>query len=130
MSAEDEVKDVAKVWLEAFVRKDVKACTATYTEEAWILSPYNAEAHGHEAIDKTHSSWMEADEKNKQIEVLEVAVDGDLAYSLTSYSGDYVQEDGSVQTESGKCLNVLKRQADGTWKVHISSLTSDTPPLA
>ncbi len=128
--AAQDVKNVAQAWVDAFKQKDAKACTATYTEDGWILSPYGLEAHGHEAIEQTHKAWIDADEKNKQLAVLEAVVDGDLAYTLVAYSGDYQQEDGTWHTETGKCVNVLKRQPDGTWKMHISSLNSDTPPLA
>ena len=37
---------------------------------------------------------------------------------------------GSLITESGVSVNVLKRHVDGHWQIHITSLTSDTPDHA
>jgi len=35
---------------------------------------------------------------------------------------------GAWLTESGVSVNVMRRQPDKAWKLHVSSLTADTPP--
>ena len=54
--------------------------------------------------------------------LVEYGVEGDLAYQI----GTYAVADADPP-EIGKFLNVLKRQADGTWKVAVSMFNSDTP---
>ena len=127
MSAEAALEKLLRDWTKFFERKDAKACAELWTEDAWILSSYGDKAQGRAAIEKTMQEWIDSGEKNKRISTLETSVDRDLAYSLVSYSGDYDNDDGSVYTETGKCVNVYKRQPDGTWKYHIGVLTSDNP---
>jgi uncharacterized protein (TIGR02246 family) len=127
MDAEDAIDKLSKDWVKAFEQRDAKTCAVCYTEDAWILSSYGDKAHGREDIEKTMRQWLESGEKNKKITLLELSVNGDLAYSIVAYSGDYDNEDGSVHTEAGKAVNVFKRQTDGSWKYHINVLTSDNP---
>ncbi len=130
MSIEQEIENLNQLWVQSFIAKDAAACTKLFTEDGWIFSPYSKEAHGHDAIQQTHQEWIDAEEKNKSLTLVEISVVGNLAYTIVSYSGDYDQDDGSIFTETGKSVNVYKRQSDGNWKFHTSSLNSDVPPSA
>ena len=130
MSIQGELDALMALWLQAFSRGDIEACTDLYTENGAIYSPYGPAAIGREAIMQTQQAWFDAGETNKKLEIVNAGGDGDTAYCVTSYSGDYPTGDGSYHTESGKALNVFLRQPDGHWKFHISSLNSDEPPLA
>ncbi|MEM8501464.1 MAG: hypothetical protein AAF542_25870 [Pseudomonadota bacterium] len=48
--------------------------------------------------------------------------EGNLAYQVGTFAIS-----GANPHEQGKFLNILKRQADGTWKVAISMFNSDRP---
>lgn len=128
MSAEAELERLQQDWTNSFAQKDAKACAACYTEDARILSSYGDKAHGREAVERTMQEWIDGGAKNKKITDLELSIDNDLAYSMVAYSEDYDNDDGSVYTETGKAVNVFKRQTDGSWKFHINVLTSDNPP--
>jgi ketosteroid isomerase-like protein len=52
--------------------------------------------------------------------LIEFGEDGDLAYQV----GTFAVSD-TTPSEQGKFLNVLKRQADGSWKVAITMFNSD-----
>lgn len=54
--------------------------------------------------------------------LVEYGVEGDLAYQI----GTYAIKDANPP-EEGKFVNILKRQADGTWKVSVSIFNSDKP---
>ena len=127
MSAEAKLDRLLQDWTISFEQKDAKACADCYTEDAWILSSYGDKAHGRQAIEKTMQEWIEGGAKNKKITTAEISIDNDLAYSMVDYSEDYDNEDGSVYTETGKAVNVFKRQTDGNWKYHVNVLTSDNP---
>ena len=130
MSAEAELEKLQQTWINSFEQKDAKACAACYTEDAWILSSYGDKAHGPAAIEKTMQEWIDGGAKNKKVEDLELSIDNDMAYSMIAYSEDYDNDDGSVFTETGKSVNVFKRQNDGSWKFHVNVLTSDNPDSA
>ena len=127
MSTDAELDKLLQDWVKSFEQKDAKACAESYTEDARILSSYGDKAHGREAIEKTMQEWIDSGAKNKKITNLEILIGNELAYSLVAYSEDYDNDDGSVYTETGKSVNVFKRQPDGTWKYHINVLTSDNP---
>ncbi|KAA3631789.1 MAG: SgcJ/EcaC family oxidoreductase [Proteobacteria bacterium] len=136
--SEDNVSESARKGVEVLVARlleasrqhDAAACAALFTENGVILSPYGTEARGRSAIESTHREWFEEGETNKRMELLEVGASGDVGYCILAYAGDYLQPDGSYSTESGKSVSVLKRQSSGEWKIHVSSLNSDKPPLA
>ena len=119
---------VAKL-LEALRQHDATGCAALFTDEGSILSPYGAEVRGRDAIKATHEAWFDEGETNKRLDLLEAGASGDVGYCVLAYAGDYLQPDGSYTTDSGKSVNVLVQQSNGDWKIHISSLNSDNPPL-
>ena len=124
-----EMEQLVAALLRAYQAKDAAACAALYSEDGAVYSPYAPPAMGRAAIQKLHQDWLDEGDTNKRLEILEAGGDSDIAYVLLAYAGDTPQEDGGVITESGTSLNLCQRQPDGSWRIHISSLTSDTPPL-
>jgi uncharacterized protein (TIGR02246 family) len=127
MSAETELDKLLQDWANSFEQKDAKACAACYKEDAWVLSSYGDKAHGLEAIEATMREWIEGGAKNKKFTNVEILIDNGLAYSMVAYSEDFDNDDGFVFTETGKAVNIFKRQTDGSWKYHVNVLTSDNP---
>lgn len=116
--------------LDASRQHDAAGCAALFTGDGSILSPYGVEVRGQKAIESTHKEWFDEGETNKRLKLLEFGASGDVGYCILAYAGDYLQPDGSYVTETGKSVNVLRQRADGEWKIHVSSLNSDEPPLA
>ena len=130
MSIAEEMNALADALLQVTRARDAAACAALFTADGAIYSPYAEPAQGPEAIEALHQAWLDEGETNKQMTVLEAGGSGDTAYLLLAYSGDYPQADGSTLSESGRSLNLCRRQPDGSWRIHICSLNSDEPPLA
>ena len=122
MSDEDTLKTAIADWFDAFNRKDVEACTNLYTEDATILVPDTETVKGHDAIRELHKDWLTAGEKNKRFKILEIGVSGDLAFVMNLFLGDVESDDGSVETRTGRVVNVYKQQSDGTWKTQITTI--------
>ena len=60
------------------------------------------------------------DMRNMVINVGEVRILGDWAYSHGTYTFDMTpKEGGETSSLSGKFLDILKKQADGSWKMAI-----------
>ena len=55
-------------------------------------------------------------------DLVEYGVEGDLAYQVGTFAIS-----GANPSEQGKFVNILRRQADGTWKVTVSIFNSDKP---
>ena len=114
MSDLDNIDKYNRAFQSAMQAGDVEACVALCTEDATLMPPEEAPVQGREAIGK-HFSGLGAD-PSVQASVVALSVSGELAcqHSRVSWSGD----DGSRYTDS---LDVLQKQADGSWLLLASS---------
>lgn len=119
------IEFLVEALLDALKRHDAAACAAIFTGDGLIISPWGPPARGFDEIRATHQAWFDEGEANKRLTLLEADASGDLAYCLLAWAGDYAQSDGSVATYSGTSVNVVRRQADGEWKIQVQSLNSD-----
>ncbi len=124
-AAREGIELLVERLLDALERHDAAACAALFTGDGVIISPWAPPARGLDAIRATHQAWFDEGEANKRLTVLEADANGDLAYCLLVWSGDYRQSDGSVATYSGTSVNVLQRHANGDWNIRVQSLNSD-----
>ena len=111
--------------LDALQRHDATACADLFTADGLILSPYGPPARGTTEIEATHQSWFDEGETNKRLTLLDASASGDLAYRVLCWAGDYPQPDGTSTTLSGRSVTILRRTANGDWKIAISSLNTD-----
>lgn len=59
----------------------------------------------------------------------EVEVAGDWGFSLGNFKITYTpKEQGPKTYFDGKWLDILKRQADGSWKIYCDCITFNEPP--
>ena len=59
---------------------------------------------------------------------VEVAKSGDLAYLYGTYQMTANGPDGKQMPDTGKMLEIWKKQADGNWKCIVDTWSSDLPP--
>lgn len=61
----------------------------------------------------------------------EVQVSGDMAFSRGAFSVSLApKKEGPTSYINGKWMDILKRQADGSWKIFRDCAIFDTPPQA
>ena len=61
----------------------------------------------------------------------EAEIAGDWIFSRGSFTLSMTpKEGGETSTSIGKSLDILKRQADGSWKIYVQSWNYDAPPPA
>jgi uncharacterized protein (TIGR02246 family) len=109
----------------AFNRGDVEACTGFYTDDASVLLPDRPPIKGREAIEAVLMEYAAAGTKLVSVNPVEVGSKDDLGYYAGTYQLDTPADDGSTLKETGKCVLVLRRQPDGSWKAVIDSLIRD-----
>jgi ketosteroid isomerase-like protein len=62
------------------------------------------------------------------IQTEEVRILGDRAYSHGTYTFDMTpKEGGATSSVSGKFLDILEKQADGSWKIAIDCHNTNEP---
>ena len=129
----DEVRAAIAAIDEKFMedvnRGDAAAGAAAYTDDAIVMPPNHSPLEGKQAIEKYLTeigSQLQA--SNFQLSILEVDVQGDTTIVRGTYSNSFtIPGTDAPMEDQGKTLNVWKRQADGSWKLHRDIWNSNTP---
>ena len=133
VSNTDEVRAaiaaINKKFMEDVNRGNAAAGAAAYTDDAILMPPNNSPVRGKQTIEKYLAeigSQMQA--SNFQLSILEVDVQGDTTIVRGTYSSSFtVPGTDAPMEDRGKTLNVWKRQADGSWKLHRDIWNSNMP---
>ena len=105
------------------------AGAAAYTDDAILMPPNHSPVEGKQAIERYLAeigSQLQA--SNFQLSILEVDVQGDTTIVRGTYSSSFtVPGTDAPMEDRGKTLNVWKRQANGSWKLHRDIWNSNMP---
>ncbi len=120
---------IDKKFMEDANRGDAAAGAAVYTDDAILMPPNHSPLEGKQAIEKYLAeigSQLQA--SNLQLSISEVDVQGDTTIVRGTYSSSFtVPGTNAPMEDRGKTLNVWKRQADGSWKLHRDIWNSNIP---
>jgi uncharacterized protein (TIGR02246 family) len=91
-------------------------------DEDMILIPSRGEPlRGKKAVAESLKAYLELTADRRVTEYVhefeEVEIAGDWAFEWGRYRGTTVRPDGPSLRETGKIFRILKKQADGSWKV-------------
>ncbi len=123
MSIEQAIKDTDEQFAAAFNRGDLAALAALHTEDVLELPPNASAVNGRQGVESTAKELYDAGWKNMSLSSVQIGSDGDLAYNTGTFSVDTPTGEGVT----GKFVDIYKRQADGSWKIHVTISNSDTP---
>lgn len=97
-----------------------------YAPDATVLPPNAADVKGQEALTSFFASSPPL--SNVRFEELEVDGAGGLAYVWGKYSFDMLLPDAeSTTNDSGKFIEIWRKQEDGSWRVTLDIFNSDLP---
>jgi uncharacterized protein (TIGR02246 family) len=120
---------IDKKFIEDVNRGDAAAGAAAYIDDAIVMPPNHSPLEGKQAIEKYLAeigSRLQA--SNFQLSILEVDVQGDTTIVRGTYSNSFtIPGTDDPMEDQGKTLNVWKRQADGSWKLHRDIWNSNMP---
>jgi uncharacterized protein (TIGR02246 family) len=133
VSNTDEVRAaiaaIDKKFMEDANRGDAAAGAAAYTDDAILMPPNHSPLEGKQVIEKYLAeigSQLQA--SNLQLSISEVDVQGDTTIVRGTYSSSFtVPGTNAPMEDRGKTLNVWKKQADGSWKLHRDIWNSNMP---
>jgi predicted ester cyclase/ketosteroid isomerase-like protein len=102
-----------------------EAWTHEFTDDAVFQFMHTPAVRGRKAM----RAWAEAMPKVERITFGDIQIHGggDTAWATTTYR---VTFSGQAVPDVGKQLDVLRRQADGSWLSVATSVSSDLPPAA
>ena len=112
----------------AWNSNDAAAVTATFADDAILMEPDLAAIEGKQAIQTWYEAFLKENAVKCAITPLETQVAGDWAYVRGNYTSIFTPKSGKSMGVSGKYLDIVKRQPDGSWKIHRGMLNSNGPP--
>ena len=127
-TAEDSqaIKAASKQWVDAFNRGDAAAVAAHYTEDARRLPPNSPMIVGRESIQSIIQAAIDAGAGDLQATMMELSVNGDMAYEVGKYTLTVQPEEGEAFSDNGKYVEIWKR-VNGSWKIKADIFNSSVP---
>jgi uncharacterized protein (TIGR02246 family) len=115
-------------WSQSAGAKDLEGTVSYYSDDAALFPPNAPVASGKQAI---HAVWADtiasASAISWQTDKVEVARSGDLAYVTGTYQTTAKDPKAQPVNDSGKFVEVWKKQGDGKWKAVADIFNSDVP---
>lgn len=126
----DEVRKAVEAanaeWVAAFNRGDAVAVAALYTEGATLMPPDREMVRGRQGIQEFWQGAIQRGLKDAVLTTVEVQADGNTAYEIGRVSLTVHAKDQAPKPISSKYVVVWKRQANGSWKLHVD-IWNSTP---
>jgi uncharacterized protein (TIGR02246 family) len=126
---EANIRKLDADWVRAAQTKQVDAWLVFYADDAVVLPPNDKAASGKESIRKPVADLLGLPELSIswQPNKVEVARSGDLAYLYGTYDLSFKGPGGKIVSDTGKNLEIWKKQSDGSWKCIVDTWNSDLP---
>ena len=119
------IEATSKAFVEGVNAKDWAAVAATYTEDAALMPPNGPSVEGRADIQAFVEAFPPISDFN--FEIIEVEGQGDMAYVRGTYTMTITPEGGDPITDTGKYIEIRKKQADGSWLLYLDIFNSDLP---
>jgi len=104
-------------WCEAEEARDIDAKLKLFATDAVLMPIAESNVIGQQAIRAWHEKIWDGTEYECSGTVEEVQVFGDWGMVRGTFSGVFTTASGEREPISGKFLNVVRRQADGSWRI-------------
>ena len=112
-----------KNYIEAMQANNWAGAMAIYAEDAIIMPPNSPAIGGRANIQAFLETFPPLN--NFSIKIVEIEGRGDMAYVRGTYRMTLTPEGGEAITDSGKYIEIRKKQADGSWLLTHDIFNSD-----
>jgi uncharacterized protein (TIGR02246 family) len=112
---ERAIRNVVETWLAASKAGDLPTVLSLMTDDVLFLTPGQA-PFGKEAF-AAMSNGMKDVQVDGTSDIQEVQVFGDIAYLRNALRIVITMPDGKVVRRSGQTLTILRKEADGKWRL-------------
>lgn len=126
----DSLKATDNALSKAVADRELEKIMSFYTDDAVLMPTAEPIVSGKKAIREEwrHILDIPGFQAKSALTKVEVARDGDMAYSMGTYLATMLGENGKQAAEPGKYLTIWKRQPDGSWRIVVETYNTDIPP--
>jgi ketosteroid isomerase-like protein len=115
-------------YVAAINSNDTDTLMADMTDDIIYQAPNEPEIIGRNAVRKWVADYFDAYRTKWEKTSIGFTIIGDWAFERYTYiSKDVEKKSGAVTSDHGKGINILRRGADGKWRVAIDGWSSDIP---
>jgi uncharacterized protein (TIGR02246 family) len=120
MTMRDEIGAVNDAFVAAINRGDATSISALYTSDCSVLVPNHTTLKGRDEVHNFFGEMIDAVGGTTTLEIVELSDAGDWAYQWLHYTLE-----AESMSDSGRVVEILERQADGSWKIRLSIFNSE-----
>lgn len=124
------IHELYNQWCVSVNAGDLDQFMSLWADDAILMNPDTPAIFGKDQIRASYQPLLE--QFNIAVDIYgetEVQVSGDLAFSRgTGTLTLTAKEKGPTTFTDAKWLDILKKQADGSWKVYCDCVTNNAPP--
>jgi len=128
---EKAIRDMETAWVKEFAAKDMDKIVAHYADDGMVLLSNAPTMSGKDAIRAGMKDAIADPKFSLDLKTAKVYVSkDDLAYSQGTYSTIATDpKTKKLMTETGRYVEVYKKQSDGSWKI-VEDINSPDAPAA
>ncbi len=109
---------LAEEWFAGWIDGDLDVLVGSLADEPVLLPQNQPAVVGRESIRRMYRALLDSVAIACEWEVMEVEASGDWGYFWSTYKLAATPRDAGAKIESeGKLLVIVKRRADGSWKI-------------
>ncbi len=108
-------------WSYALNSGNAEALSQLYTEAAIVLPPTDETLNTRSQIRDFWGQVISQGLTDFSIDNIDTRIEGNTAYQAGVWSASRIDADGGMERIGGNILNVLERQADGSWRARMQT---------
>lgn len=122
------IENLRADFVTAYNAKDVDGLIRLFTADAVRMPPDEPAVSGTEELRTYFSRRFELGDADLSVTTQQTQVSGDWAFGRGTFAVTATPAAGGEPVEyKGKWINIMKRQADGSWKIADNIYNTDTP---
>jgi ketosteroid isomerase-like protein len=113
------IEQLFERFIAAFNEQDVETLRTSYTEDALVMPPGQPSVHGPDAIiSQLWGPTFDAFDVDATLPIDEIQTDGEWGFVRGTYDLRLEPKvEGDPVTEEGRYIDVVKKEADATWRI-------------